>query len=44
MPISDFPRDGPGVKSNVLQSVKNYFNEQIMRFIIIIYADLFTKS
>ena len=44
MPISDFSRDGPGVKSNVLQSVKNYFNEQIMRFIIIIYADLFTKS
>ena len=44
MPISDFSRDGQGVKSNALQSWKNYFNEQIMRFIIMNYADLFTKS
>ena len=44
MPICDFPWECPGIKSYALQSVKNYFNDKIMRFIIIIYADLFTKS
>ena len=44
MPICDFPWECPGIKSYALQSVKNYFNDKIMRFMIIIYADLFTKS